>query len=57
MEQALSPSGTAHRPDIDFTRELTQAFIDVFKYALPPYLERMGVKASDLAYVGRDTDE
>jgi hypothetical protein len=51
MEHALWPRGSEHRPDVDFAHELTQAFVDVFKHALPPYMDRIGVEADDITYV------
>lgn len=51
MEDALWPRGADHRAQGDFAHELTRAFVDVFRYALPPYLERQRVSAADLTWV------
>ena len=57
MEHALWPHGAAHRPDVDFAHELTQAFVDVFKFALPAYFDRVGVSHSDLMQIGPDSEQ
>lgn len=57
MEHAFWPRGAAHRPDVDFAHDLTQAFVDVFKYALPAYLDRMDVSHDDLTQVGPEGEQ
>lgn len=51
MEHALWPGGADHRPDIGFAHDLTRAFVEVFKYALPQYVGHMGIKPDDITLI------
>jgi hypothetical protein len=57
MEHALWPRGAEHRPDIELAHELAQAFVDVFRYALGPYVDEMGVNREDLTFIESEDRE